>query len=78
MTVKASKGTEFRAVHLYACEDAQWPQVGRKYWYTAVTRARTSLTAYASPGRKNLSPRLRAAFAEEAVPEIDSLFGDRT
>jgi len=76
MTVKASKGTEFRAIHLYACEDAQWPQVSRKFWYTAVTRARTSLTAYASPGRKNLSPRLRAAFVEEAVPEIDSLFGD--
>lgn len=78
MTVKASKGTEFRAIHMYACEDAQWPQVGRKFWYTAVTRARTSLTAYASPGSKALHARLRAAFSEETVPEIDSLFGDRT
>jgi superfamily I DNA/RNA helicase len=76
MTIKASKGTEFRAAHLYACEDAQWPQVSRKFWYTAVTRARTSLTAYASPGQKPLNARLRAAFAEEIVPEIDSLFGD--
>lgn len=75
MTIKASKGTEFRAVHLFACEDAQWPQVSRKFWYTAVTRARTSLTAYASPGQKPLSARLRAAFTEETVPEIDSLFG---
>lgn len=75
MTIKASKGTEFRAVHLYACEDAQFPQVSRKFWYTAVTRARTSLTAYASPGAKALSSRLRAAFAEETVPDIDSLFG---
>jgi len=76
MTIKASKGTEFRAVHLYACEDAQFPQVSRKFWYTAVTRARTALTAYASPGQKPLSARLRAAFADEIVPEIDSLFGD--
>lgn len=78
MTVKASKGTEFRAVHLFACEDAQWPQVSRKFWYTAVTRARTSLTAYASPGPKPLNARLRTAFAEETVPEIDSLFGGLT
>lgn len=76
MTIKASKGTEFRAVHLYACEDAQWPQVSRKFWYTAVTRAKTSLTAYASPGLKPLHARLWAAFTEETVPEIDSLFGD--
>lgn len=76
MTIKASKGTEYRAVHLYACEDAQWPQVSRKFWYTAVTRAKTSLTAYASPGAKPLNARLRAAFTEEIVPEIDSLFGD--
>lgn len=76
MTIKASKGTEFRAIHLYACEDAQWPQVSRRFWYTAVTRARTSLTAYASPGAKPLNARLKAAFIEECVPEIDSLFGE--
>lgn len=74
MTIAASKGTEFRAAHLYSCEEAQWPQVSRRFWYTAVTRAKTSLTAYASPGPKPLSKRLVAAFAEEADPEIDSLF----
>lgn len=74
LTVASAKGTEFRAVHLYACEDVQWPQLSRKFWYTAVTRAKTSLTAYFSPGDKSISKRLVAAFAEKTIPAIDSLF----
>ena len=74
LTVHAAKGTEFRAVHLYGCEDVQYPQTSHRYWYTAVTRAKTSLTAYSSPGGKSLSKILLAAFSDTTVPTIDSLF----
>jgi ATP-dependent exoDNAse (exonuclease V) alpha subunit len=44
-------------------------------WYTAVTRAKTSLTAYASPGERPLSRFLRAGFADDTqLPDLDSLF----
>jgi superfamily I DNA/RNA helicase len=74
LTVKAAKGTEFRAIHLFGCEDVQYPQNTKKYWYTAVTRAKTSLTAYSGPSEKPLSNILLAAFSEESEPTIDSLF----
>jgi superfamily I DNA/RNA helicase len=74
LTVHAAKGTEFRALHIYGCEDVQSPQNTKKYWYTAVTRAKTSLTAYSSAGEKSISKILLAAFSEEVEPSIDSLF----
>ncbi len=75
MTVSGSKGTEFRAVHLFACEDGQGPQETAEFWYTAVTRAKTTLVAYSSPtGPRPVSARLLSAFAENANPTIDDLF----
>lgn len=75
LTVQAAKGTEFRALHLYGCEDVQYPQNSKRYWYTAVTRAKTSVTAYSAPAQKSLSKILLAAFSEEDdEPTIDSLF----
>ncbi|WP_157994659.1 AAA family ATPase [Cupriavidus agavae] len=74
MTVAGAKGTEFRAVHLFACEDAQGPQDTAEFWYTAVTRAKTTLLAYSSPGNGSVSPRLRSAFAQNENPTIDDLF----
>ncbi len=74
MTVSGAKGTEFRAVHLFACEDAQGQQDTAEFWYTAVTRAKTTLLAYSSPGNGPVSPRLRSAFAENENPTIDDLF----
>jgi superfamily I DNA/RNA helicase len=74
MTVAGAKGTEFRAVHLFACEDAQGPQDTAEFWYTAVTRAKTTLLAYSSPGRGPVSARLRSAFAQNENPTIDDLF----
>jgi superfamily I DNA/RNA helicase len=76
MTVAAAKGTEFRAVHIYAAEDVQFPQNNQKFWYTAVTRAKTSLTAYSSPGKKSLSRILLAGFADDELPDLDSLFDE--
>lgn len=76
MTVASAKGTEFRAVHIYAAEDVQYPQDDQTFWYTAVTRAKTSLTAYSSPGSKPLSRLLLAGFAEDTVPDLDSLFDE--
>lgn len=75
MTVAGSKGTEFRAVHLFACEDAQGPQDTAEFWYTAVTRAKTTLVAYSSStGLRPVSDRLLSAFAENENPTIDDLF----
>jgi superfamily I DNA/RNA helicase len=76
MTIAAAKGTEFRTVHLYATEDVSAQQDHQGFWYTAVTRAKTSLTAYASPGARPLSNILKAGFAQtEQLPSLDSLFG---
>jgi superfamily I DNA/RNA helicase len=74
MTVAGAKGTEFRAVHLFASEDAQGPQDTAEFWYTAVTRAKTTLLAYSSPGEQPVSAKLRSAFAQNQQPTIDSLF----
>ena len=77
MTIASSKGTEFRAVHLYAAEEVANIQDTQQFWYTAVTRAKTSLTAYSSPGDRNLSRFLLAGFAESGLPSIDELFEEQ-
>lgn len=75
MTVAGAKGTEFRAVHIFACEDAQGPQDTPEFWYTAVTRAKTTLVAYSSSAsHRPVSARLLSAFAENENPTIDDLF----
>lgn len=77
MTIVAAKGTEFRAVHLYAAEQVANAQDTPTFWYTAVTRAKTSLIVYASPGDRPLSRILKAGFADETqVPDLDSLFDE--
>lgn len=74
LTIAGAKGTEFRAVHLFACEDAQGPQDSVEFWYTAVTRAKTTLLAYSSPSGASVSRKLLGAFAVDQKPTIDSLF----
>lgn len=46
LPLKSSKGTEFRAVHLFALEELQYPQHRRELLFMAVTRARTALAGY--------------------------------
>jgi superfamily I DNA/RNA helicase len=46
IVLKSSKGTEFRAVHLFGLEELQYPQNRRELLFTAITRAKTALTGY--------------------------------
>jgi superfamily I DNA/RNA helicase len=73
MTIAGAKGTEFRAVHLFGCEEAQGPQDTAEFWYTAVTRAKTTLLAYSSPTRA-VSRKMLSAFAGTTTPSLDELF----
>lgn len=71
LTCHSAKGTEFRAVHLLPAERMKGYLGRRSLIFTAVTRAKTSLSVYYS-GR--LPPEIGNGFAEETVPEIKSLF----
>ena len=77
LTIHASKGTEFRAVHLFGTEElAEYPMNRSRIGYTAITRAKTALNAYRT-GDTNLG--LENAFAEPSLMELDDLFpGDPT
>lgn len=46
ISLKSSKGAEFRAVHLFGLEELKFPQVRRELIFTAATRAKTSLDGY--------------------------------
>jgi len=74
-TVHSSKGLEFRALHIADCDDlGTWPN-HRNLTYTAVTRAKTSLSLYYSDG---LQGYLRQALQELAPkpkpPKLADLF----
>ncbi|BEP71571.1 hypothetical protein GmRootV35_60850 [Variovorax sp. V35] len=67
ISLKSSKGAEFRAVHLYGLEELKYPQVRRELVFTAVTRAKTSLDGYFTG--KVLSS-VSSAFAEAPVAPL--------
>ncbi|QKL55220.1 ATP-binding domain-containing protein [Ralstonia solanacearum] len=71
MTCHASKGTEFRAVHILAGEKLRWPLGRRRLVFTAVTRAKTSLRLYYTG---TLTAFVKAAFAKPTAVDLDSLF----
>lgn len=72
LTIHASKGTEFRAVHLYGAEElATFPFNRTKLNFTAVTRAKTALNVFRTG---DTNPRLEGAFSELKHIEIDDLF----
>lgn len=77
LTIHASKGTEFRAVHLFAVEElASYPLNRRHLGYTAITRAKTALNVYRT-GDTNRP--LENAFAQPQHIELDDLFpGDKS
>lgn len=77
LTIHASKGTEFRAVHLFAAEElASYPLNRRRLGFTAITRAKTALNAYRT-GETNQP--LENAFAQPKHMELDDLFpGDQS
>ena len=76
LTIHAAKGTEFRAVHLFAVEElASYPLNRSRLGFTAITRAKTALNAYRT-GETN--QRLESAFAQPRHMELDDLFpGDK-
>ncbi|SOZ99778.1 conserved hypothetical protein [Cupriavidus taiwanensis] len=69
ITLHSAKGLEFRAVHLMFAEKLRY--VRPEVLFTAVTRAKTSLTAYSTG---SVPPILDAAFAEPADASLDDLF----
>jgi superfamily I DNA/RNA helicase len=72
LTIHSAKGTEFRAVHLYAVEDLRnYPLKRTKLAYTAITRAKTALHAYKTG---QTSHALENAFSTPTSFELDDLF----
>lgn len=72
MTIHSSKGTEFRAVHIFKAEElSEYPMNRTRISYTAVTRARTALNIYRS-GETNRN--LENAMSEPKVFNVDDLF----
>lgn len=78
LTIHASKGWEFRAVHIGACETiSQMRATQKRLAYTAVLRGKTAVTLYFSgnmPGY--LESSLRVLSPPVADPSFDSLFGE--
>lgn len=67
ISLKSSKGAEFRAVHLYGLEELKYPQVRRELIFTAVTRAKTSLDGYYTGKVLN---SVASAFAQAPVTPL--------
>lgn len=67
ISLKSSKGAEFRAVHLYGLEELKFPQIRRELVFTAVTRAKTSLDGYFTGKVLN---SVASAFAEAPVAPL--------
>lgn len=71
IVLKSAKGTEFRAVHLYGLEELKFPQNRRELLFTAVTRAKTSLTGYHTG---KILASVASAFAKaQTLPTLDEL-----
>lgn len=72
MTLHNSKGTEFRAVHIFAAEELHgFPLRRTKVAYTGITRARTALNVFRTGPT---SRALENAFAKPALMDMDALF----
>lgn len=75
MTLHSSKGTEFRAVHMFGIEELATPGLQRtRLSYTGVTRAKTSLNAYRA---SDTTVKLEHAFAEPAAFTLEDLLPDK-
>lgn len=72
MTLHSSKGTEFRAVHLFATEELTSPHFRRTTLaYTGVTRAKTVLRAYRTG---STTEKVRAAFTDPKHVDVGDIF----
>ncbi|HEY6182367.1 MAG TPA: ATP-dependent helicase [Terriglobales bacterium] len=78
-TIHGSKGLEFRAVHLMEAESMKKSPLNRNIAYTAVTRAKTSLSVYHSnpiPGYLNSALAVIKGPVKPAT--LEDLFGSST
>lgn len=73
LTIHGAKGTEFRAVHIFGCEQLDYTDGQREVMYTAVTRAKTSLNCYYSG---KVAPYITSAFSKPTVASVAGLFED--
>jgi len=74
LTMHGSKGTEFRALHMFGIEELNDNLLRRtKLSYTAVTRAKTSLNAYKTG---STTKALESAFSEPKHFNLTDLFED--
>jgi len=75
-TIHAAKGLEFRALHVAECNDLINRSYERNMAYTAITRAKTSLTLYASaPLPGYLEKALTALEPIRDLPSLNAVFG---
>jgi superfamily I DNA/RNA helicase len=74
-TIHSAKGLEFRAVHIPACEGIRRFAAQRRMMFTAITRAKTSLSIYYSG---DIPGYLESAFASVkpagVTPKLSDLF----
>lgn len=77
-TFHAAKGLEFRALHLAGCDELRSFGNNRRMAFTAVTRAKTTLSVYHN---SNLHPYFDAAIRSlepaPRKPSMDEVFGGR-
>ena len=71
LTAHSAKGTEFRAVHIFGVEEFKFPRHRRELFYTAVTRAKTTLLGYKTG---NALAYIESAFAKQTVTNVKDIF----
>jgi len=71
VTAHSAKGTEFRAVHLFAGEKLR--RNVRQLGFTVITRAKTALDVYAC---EDIRAELQSALSEERVATLEELFNE--
>ncbi len=77
VTIHNAKGLEFRAVHLVAVEDIEGRNLARELAYTAVTRAKTSLTLHYSGTLPGFIAAALASLQAKAPPrDLGALFSE--
>lgn len=74
-TIHSGKGLEYRCVHIPSAESLKGMPHPRELIYTAVTRARTTVTLYHDAALHDfLEDAIRAAEPPSQAPELDELF----
>lgn len=76
-SLHASKGLEYRVLHVLSCENFARRPLPRFLAFTAVTRAKTALYMYYSGELLGfLDQAIASLESSSALPSIDQLFGD--